>query len=115
MEALKELVQHKWITIWLLTAIVKWIVQLRKQNFNVLVFITDTVLALIVWYVSWELVAQEDMLWVIKLIFTIFMSWNAFVLVSILFNPELAKKVFFNFIKQVVKADLTINDKKDEK
>jgi len=107
MDNFKELLQHKWIVIWWITAIVKWTIAVRNSNFKVIVFITDLILAIIIGYVSWELVVDKDFSNILKVIFTFFMSWNAFVLVSIMFNQELAKSIFMNFIGR----NLDLNEK----
>ena len=115
MDKIFELVQHKWVIIWWFTALIKWLIQLRKKDFNLLVFITDFVLAVIIGYVSFELVREsQEINFIVKLIFTAFMSWNAFVVVSIMFNKDLARKIFLNFFWKILEQDLKDKNKKDE-
>lgn len=97
---------HKWVIIWFLTWITKWVFQVRKRDFNLLIFLTEGFLSIVIWYVSWELVETKDMLSIYKIIFTSVMSWNAFILTSILFNPDLFKKIIFWFIDK--KIDINI-------
>lgn len=103
MEKLIEIIQQKWLIIWAISALMKWTIQVRNKDFSLMIFFTDMFLWLIIWYVSWELVADKDMHCSLKRIFVTFMSWNAFVFVSILYNPELAKKIFNNFFSKILK------------
>lgn len=102
---------NSWIVIWFLTSVTKWVFQIRKNDFKVLVFFTDMFFAVIVWYVCWELVTSLDINIIIKTIFVFIMSWNAFVLLSIIFNPDFFKKLFIWIIEK--NLDIDLKNKKD--
>ncbi len=93
---------HKWVFIWFITWLTKWAFQIRKNDFNLLIFLTEGFLSIIIWYVSWEIVEPKEMLSIYKVIFTWVMSWNAFILTSIIFNPELFKKIIFWFLEKKI-------------
>lgn len=99
---------HKWVIIWFMTWITKWAFQMRKNDFNLLIFLTEGFLSIVIWYVSWEIVEPKEMLGIYKIIFTAVMSGNAFILTSIVFNPQLFKKILFWFLEN--KIDINIKD-----
>jgi len=75
MERLMEIIQNKGLIIWLVTALLKWVIQLRKKDFVWLVFFTDLFLGLVVWYISWELVKEIDVNLFYKIVYVWFFSW----------------------------------------
>lgn len=114
MEDFKEIVIQKWIVIWVITTLMKLTIQIRWENFSWVVFLTDMFLACVIWYISWEIVATKDMMNIFKYIFVAFMSGNAFVLVSILFNPDLAKKIMLTFLWKTLDIKMEENAKKNK-
>ena len=115
MDKIVELMQHKWILIWLFTSLIKWVVQIRKKDFIFFIFLTDIFFALIVWYVFWELVKDWEMYLIVKVLFVWIMSANAFALFSVLFDPNFFKSIIIWLIEKKTWIDLSGNKKTNEK
>jgi hypothetical protein len=111
MEKIIEIVQQKWMWIGSVASIFKAIVDVRNGSFKWNIFLTDLIMAMIVWYVAWEL--TTDFNEAVRVIFTWILSWNAFVLWSIIFNKEVAENLIYSFFEKKW-IDLKSNDKEDE-
>lgn len=99
MDKLLALLEHEWIKIWMISAIAKWLIQARKNDFKKMVFVTDFFLAIIVWYVSWELVKDMDQInQVAKIIFVFVLSLNAVVVVSAFSDKKVATAILGRYL-----------------
>ena len=95
-----ELLQHNWVQIASIISLWKWVYHFRLWNFRWLIFITDIFFSLPMWWIAWELTVDLNIWIIFKIIFVVYISANAFVWTSIIFNPDTAKE-FFIFIKKV--------------
>jgi len=114
-----ELIKHTWIIIAWIISIIKWIYQVRIWNFRLLIFITDLALSLPIGWITWELVVDMNIWLAFKFLFVWYMTANAFVWTSILFNPKWAKwffdlfrKIFIKSMESKYNIDLSDKEKK---
>lgn len=97
-EKISALMEHEGIKTWILSAIAKWLIQLRKKDFKFVVFFTDFVLAMIMGYVSWELVqGNESIGYPYKLIFVFVISFNAVFVLSAITDKKVAKTILSKY------------------
>ena len=89
-----------------ITALSKLLNDIRTKNFQWRVFITDLLATPLMGYIAYELVKNIDSIsdWQ-KIVFTIFMSLNTFVVLKLATNPNLVKAMIGSWLK-VDKEDL---------
>lgn len=83
-----------------ITAISKLLNDIRTNNFEWRVFLTDLFATPLMGYIAFELVKDIDSIshWQ-KVVFTIFMSLNTFVVLKLATNPNLVKAMIGSWLK----------------
>lgn len=98
MDSLRDIATSKWLLIAIATAVTKGIFQIRKRDFNILVFFCDLLLAIPVGYVWWEMWTATNANEWFLIISTVIMSGNAFTILLFIFNPETAKRMLSRWV-----------------